>query len=64
MINARRLKGTGHILRMECFKKLTGKPTGKRPLGRSNRRWEDNIRKKLKEIGVNTKNLIDSDFLK
>ena len=27
-----------------AFKMLTGKPTGKRPLGRPRRRWEDNIR--------------------
>ena len=27
-----------------AFKILTGKPTGKRPLGRPRRRWEDNIR--------------------
>jgi hypothetical protein len=28
-----------------------GKPEGKRPLGRPRRRWEDNIRMDLKEIG-------------
>ena len=39
-----------------AFKMLTGKPTGKRPLGRARRRWEDNIRMHLKEIGINTKN--------
>ena len=27
-----------------AFKTLTGRPTGKRPLGRPSRRWEDNIR--------------------
>ena len=32
---------------------LTGKPTGKRPLGRPRRRWEDNIRMDLEEIGIN-----------
>ena len=35
------------------FKILTGKPTGKRPLGRPRRRWEDNIRMHLEEIGIN-----------
>ena len=40
------------------FKILTGDPTGKRPLGR--RRWEVNIRISIKEIGVNTRNRIDS----
>ena len=39
---------------------LRGKPTGKRPLGRLRRRWEDNIRMDLKEISINTRNWIDS----
>ena len=39
-----------------AFKILTGKPTGKRPLGTPRSRWEDNIRMKLKEIGINTRN--------
>ena len=39
---------------------LTGKPTGKGPLGRPRRRWEDNIRMDLKEIGINTRNWVDS----
>ena len=30
---------------------LVGKPEGKRPLGRPRRRWEDNIRLDLKEVG-------------
>jgi hypothetical protein len=33
-------------------KVLLGKPEGKRPLGRSRRRWEDGIRMDLKEIGL------------
>ena len=37
-----------------AFKILTGKPTGKRPLGRPRHRLEDNIRMDLKEIGTNT----------
>ena len=39
-----------------AFKILTSKPTGKRPLGRPRRRWEDNIRMNLKEIYINTRN--------
>ena len=42
------------------FKILTGKPTGKRPLGRPRRRREDNIRIGLGEIGINAGNLVDS----
>ena len=43
-----------------AFKILTGKPTGKRPLGRPRRRWEDNIRMDLEEIGINSHNWVDS----
>ena len=35
-------------------------PTGKRPLGRPRRSWEENIIIYLKEIGVNTRNFVDS----
>jgi hypothetical protein len=34
-----------------AFKILVGKPEGKRPLGRHIRRWEDNIKMDLREIG-------------
>ena len=47
----------------ECrsaFKILIGKPTGKRHLGRSRRGWENNIRMNPKEIGINTRNLVDA----
>ena len=30
---------------------LVGKPEGKRPLGRTRRRWEDNIKMDLQEVG-------------
>ena len=43
-----------------AFKILTGKPTGKRPLGRPRRRWEDNVRMHLEEIGVNAGSWVDS----
>ena len=36
---------TGCVLKI-----LTGKPTGKRPVGRPRRRWEDNIRMDLEEM--------------
>ena len=41
-----------------AFKIVTGTPTGKRLLRR--RRWEDNIRMDLEEIGINAGNWIDS----
>ena len=43
-----------------AFKILTGKPIGKRPLGRPRRRWEENIRMNLEEIGINAGNWVDS----
>ena len=54
----------GHVARMEecrsAFKILTGKPTGKRPLGRPRRRWEDNIRMDFEEIVINAGNCVES----
>ena len=43
VIKSRRLRWTGHVARMEV-QILTGKPTGKRPLGRPGHRWEGNIK--------------------
>ena len=43
-----------------AFNILTGTPATKMPLGRPRRRWEDNIKMDLKEIGINTKNWVDS----
>ena len=63
-IKSRRLRWTGHVARMEedrsAFKIVTGKPTGKRRLGRTRRRWEGNIRIGLEEIGINAGNWVDS----
>ena len=64
VIKFRRLRWAGHVARMEegssAFKILTGKPTGKRPLGGPSHRWKDNIRMDLKEVDINTKNWVDS----
>ena len=43
-----------------AFNILTGKPTGKKRLRRPRRRWEDNIRMNLKEIGIHTRNWVNS----
>ena len=43
-----------------AFKILTGKPTGKRPLRRPRRRWEDNIRMDLEDRGISAGNWVDS----
>ena len=48
VIKSRVLRWAGCVTGMEdgrsALKILTGKPTGKRPLGRPRRRWDDNIR--------------------
>ena len=55
MIKSRRMGWAGHVARMEkgrgVHKVLVGKPEGKRPLGRPRRRWEDNIKMDLQEMG-------------
>jgi hypothetical protein len=60
---SRRLRWAGHVARMEedrsAFKMLTSIPAGKIPSGRPSRRWDNNIRMDLKEIGINTKNWVD-----
>ena len=51
-----------------AFKILNGKPMRKKPLGRPRHMWENNIRMDLIEIGVNTRNRVESlhnrDYLK
>ena len=63
VIKSTRLRWAGHIARKEegssTFKILTGKPPGKRTLGKPRRIWLDNIRMDLKEIGFNTRNWVD-----
>ena len=58
------MRWAGHVARLEegrsAFKILTGKPTGKRRLGRPRHRWEENIRMYLKGICVIMSNCIDS----
>jgi hypothetical protein len=54
LTKSRRLRREGHVARMgevrNGYRFLVGKPEGKRPLGRSGRRWEY-IRMDLREIG-------------
>ena len=55
VIKSRRLRWAGHVARMEegrgVHNVLVGKPEGKRRLGRPRRRWEDNIKMDLEEVG-------------
>jgi hypothetical protein len=45
----------GHVARIGerkgLYRVLMGKPEGKRPLGRPRRRWEDNIKMDIQEVG-------------
>jgi len=55
VIKFERMRWAGHVARAEesrgVYKGLVGKPEGKRPLGRRRRRWEDNIKMELQELG-------------
>ena len=55
MIKSRRMRWAGHVARMGegsgVYRALVGRPERRRPLGRPRRRWEDNIRMDLREVG-------------
>jgi hypothetical protein len=55
VIKARRMSWMGYVARMgevRCaYNILVGRPEWRRPLGRPRRRWEDNIKMDLREIG-------------
>jgi len=55
VVKSRRMRWAGHVARMGedrgVQRVLVGKPEGKRPLGRLRRRWEDNIKMDLQEVG-------------
>jgi hypothetical protein len=56
IIKLRRMRWAGHGARMgekrNVYRLLVGKPEGKRPLGRPRRRWMENIKMDLLEIGL------------
>jgi len=55
VIKSRRIRWAGHVARMGerrgVYRDLVGKPEGRRPLGRPRRRWDDNIKMDLQEVG-------------
>jgi len=55
LIKSRRMRRAGHVAcmgeKMGVYRILVGKPEGKRPLGRLWRRWVDNIKMELQEVG-------------
>jgi hypothetical protein len=60
---SRRMRWAGHVARMgvtrNTYRILVGTPEGSRPLGRPRRRWVDNIKMDLKEIGWDGMDWID-----
>jgi len=55
VIKSRRMRWAEHVARRGegrgLYRVLVGKPEGRRPLGRPKRRWEDNIKMDLQEVG-------------
>jgi hypothetical protein len=55
VFKSRRMRWAGHVARMgekrNAYRILVGKPEGTRPLRRPRRRWVDNIKMDLREVG-------------
>jgi hypothetical protein len=55
VIKSRRMSWAGHVAHKGeergAYWILVGRPEGRRPLGRARRRWEDNIKTNLQEVG-------------
>ncbi|KAJ4440066.1 hypothetical protein ANN_08197 [Periplaneta americana] len=62
-LKSRRLRWAGHVARMgesrNAYRVLVGRPEGKRPLGRPRRRWEDNVKMDLREVGYDDRDWIN-----
>ena len=63
VIKSRRMRWAGHVARMGerrgVYRVLVGKSEGKRPFGRPRRRWEDNMKMDLHEVGCGCMDWID-----
>jgi len=57
------MRWAGHVPRMAegrgVYRVLVGNSGGKRPLGRPRRRWEDNIKMDIQEVGLESMDWID-----
>jgi hypothetical protein len=62
VIKSRRMEWVGHVARMGdgigVYMVLVWRPDGKSPLRRPRRRWENNIKLNLREIGIDGSNCI------
>jgi hypothetical protein len=60
VIKSRMMRWARHVARMGegrgVYRVLVGRPKNKRPLGRPRRRWKDNIKMDLREIGIDGAN--------
>ena len=63
VIKSRRMRSAGHVARIGkgrgVYRVLVGKPEGKKPLGRSRRRWADNIKMDLQEVRCRNMNWVE-----
>jgi hypothetical protein len=63
VIKSRRMRWAGHVARMgegrDAYRILVGRPEGRRPLGRPRRRWENNVKMDLQEMGWGGMDWID-----
>jgi hypothetical protein len=63
VITSKGMRWAGHVARMGerrgVYRALVGKPEGKRTLGRPGRKWDDNIKADLQEVGCGSMDWID-----
>jgi hypothetical protein len=63
VIKSRRMRWAGHVACMGdgrvAYGLLMGRPEGRRPLGRPRRRWEDNAKMDVQEVGWEVMDWID-----
>jgi hypothetical protein len=63
MIRSGRMRWAGHVARMgkkrNAYRLLVGKPEGRRPLGTPRRRWVNNIKMDLREMGWDSVDWVD-----
>jgi len=65
VIKSRRMRNARHVARIGerrgVYRVLVGKSEGKRPFGRYERRWENNIKMDLQEVGCGGMDWIELD---